>query len=107
MTTPISLSSAHRVLSSIFGVSSKVTSHILIRCCLCRFNRVCQFSKSLLNASVLFSILVISPSLQAQSFEDLDELLLTHPQLQSMKYQAESHKERSDAAMGLPDPVVS
>ncbi|WP_353411349.1 TolC family protein [Arenicella sp. 4NH20-0111] len=107
MTTPISLSSAHWVLCSIFGVSSKVTSHILIQCNLCRLTRVCQFSKSLLKVSVLFSILVFSPPSQAQSFEDLEELLLTHPQLQSKSYQAESHKERSDAAMGLPDPTVS
>jgi outer membrane protein TolC len=66
-----------------------------------------QFRRPLPIITCLLITLAASLPLHAQSFQELENLLQKHPQLQTLSYQATSSRERSDAAMGLPDPVVS
>ena len=65
------------------------------------------FTRPLVRILSLLAFLPASLLLHAQSFEQLEGLLELHPQLQTLSYQATSTKELSEAAMGLPDPVIS
>ncbi len=44
---------------------------------------------------------------QAQTFSELEAILKTHPQLQALRHQSDASIERSEAALGLPDPAIS
>lgn len=113
MATSISLSTARKVsalvpdLSANATNSSKVTSQVVYSYRFFCGKGTCALKKSLIVMAAILALLVISPTLRAQSFEELEKLLLMHPQLQSISYQADADRELSDAAMGLPDPVVS
>lgn len=54
-----------------------------------------------------FLISLISIPLHAQTFSELESKLKQHPRLQAISYQANSDRELSEAAMGLPDPAIS
>lgn len=107
MTISFSLLSVRDVFALALGRSSIVTN------CMVSIRRFCYGKGTRLLKGPLFImaalpvLLVISSPLRAQSFAELEELLLMHPQLQSMSYQADADRELSDAAMGLPDPVLS
>lgn len=113
MTTSNSLSSARDLFAFVTDLSandtksSKVTRHMVsfFRFYCGKDTRVLK--KPVIAMATTLVLLATSPTLRAQSFAELEELLLMHPQLQSISYQADADRERSVAAMGLPDPAVS
>lgn len=50
---------------------------------------------------------MLSTIAQADSFQDLEAELRSHPRLLAMSYQAEADKATAQSSMGLPDPEVS
>jgi cobalt-zinc-cadmium efflux system outer membrane protein len=106
MTTPAVFISKRCILALAFDVTLKITRPSFIaNVCLCNNQR--QLTRHLMLITSLLMTLAASLPLHAQTFQVLEELLLKHPQLQTMSYRASSNRERSDAAMGLPDPIVS
>ncbi|HBL93819.1 MAG TPA: transporter [Hyphomonas sp.] len=49
----------------------------------------------------------LAPATVAQSMDALEAKLFDHPSLNAMRYGSDASRERAQAAMGLPDPVVS
>lgn len=106
MTNPTVYISKRCILALAFDVTLKITRPSFIaNVCLCNDQR--QLTRHLLLITSLLMTLAASLPLHAQTFQELEDLLRKHPQLQTMSYRASSNRERSDAAMGLPDPVVS
>lgn len=89
------LSVTHRVYTSFYGGL------------MCVHQGSFRSIRSLLRMMTLLVALLLSLSLHAQSFEELEYQLKKHPQLQSMDYKATENRELSHAQMGLPDPVIS
>lgn len=54
-----------------------------------------------------FMSVVLAKGAHAQSFEDLESRLWSHPSLTALGYEAEADRERATAATALPDPVIS
>jgi outer membrane protein TolC len=77
------------------------------RCILCSGKNSHQFNRQSARLIAMFALFALSLPLHAQSFTELEDMLKEHPQLQTMSYQADSNRQSSDAAMGLPDPVIS
>jgi len=63
------------------------------------------FKTGLLCAAVFAAI--AAPHANAQTFEDLEARLSAHPSLAALGSEADADRERSRAAMALPDPIVS
>lgn len=63
--------------------------------------------RSLLRVSSFISAMLICAALPAQTFDQLEEILTQHPQLQGLGYRAIANREQADSVMALPDPVVS
>jgi len=106
MTTPTVFISKRCILALAFDVTLKITRPSFIaNVCLCNDQR--QLTRHLLLITSLLMTLAASLPLHAQTFQELEDLLRKHPQLQTMSYRASSNRERSDAVMGLPDPVIS
>ena len=85
------------IVSKLFGRTAKST---------------CNFVGSkfaiLLSASMLvFFDGSTARTAQAQTFSELEATLKTHPQLQALYHQSDANIELSEAALGLPDPVLS
>ncbi|RBP50632.1 TolC family protein [Arenicella xantha] len=102
MTTHIILSIGRRSLACIVDIRSNI-----INAAMPVFKRDRASRRALALYAISLTCIVFSGLLKAQSFSELEALLSAHPQLQSMSYQAQAHRERSDAVMGLPDPVLS
>jgi outer membrane protein TolC len=106
MANPILLPSGHCNSVNTVGVTYMITSRIFLGITGLKKNSH-HFSGSLILSMALLAVSALSSPLQAQSFDELEGLLEKHPQLQTMRYQASANRERSEAAMGLPDPVIS
>ncbi|MBL4674129.1 MAG: hypothetical protein JKX81_17850 [Arenicella sp.] len=106
MTTPTVFIRQRCISALTFGVTQKITRvSFMVNVYPRKDSR--QFTRPLRLITFLLMMLIASLPLHAQSFQELEALLRKHPQLQTMSYRATSNRERSDAAMGLPDPVIS
>lgn len=47
------------------------------------------------------------PGADAQTLDELEARLARHPALNALQYRSDAERERADAALALPDPVVS
>ncbi|RIJ20792.1 transporter [Henriciella barbarensis] len=54
-----------------------------------------------------FAAIPLATVASAQSFDELEARLKSHPSLSALGYDAEANRERAIAATALPDPVVS
>jgi len=49
----------------------------------------------------------VTPALNAGALADLEAQLRSHPALQALQFEVEANERLAEAAMGLPDPVLS
>ena len=66
-----------------------------------------KFAILLCTSILVFFDGVTARAAQAQTLSELEATLKTHPQLQALRHQSDASIELSEAALGLPDPVIS
>ncbi len=115
MTTIILSPTSHCLPRFVFDVTSIIQSSVIKSCRVIKSSQVAVVPQIQLRSLALLrrlfisflGCLVVSVPLHAQTFAELESKLKQHPRLQAMTYQANSDRELSDAALGLPDPVIS
>jgi len=73
---------------------------------------ICKFGVSKFAVLICLPFLLLMAGVtarvaQAQTLNELDAALQAHPQLQALRHQSDANSELSEAALGLPDPVIS
>ena len=68
---------------------------------------VSKFAVSICLSFLVFFAGVTARAAQEQTLSELEVTLQAHPQLQALRHQSDANSELSEAALGLPDPVIS
>lgn len=104
MTTIILSSTSHCLPRFVFDVTSIIQSSLGAVVPQMQLRSLTLLGRLLIS---ILGCLIGSVPLHAQTFTELESKLKQHPRLQAMTNQADSDRQLSEAAMGLPDPVIS
>ena len=95
MTVHFYLCSCIRVIFVVIELTKKIASLYKL------------FLRRLSLLSLILPVLFVSSLAQAQDMKQLEKALVKHPSLQALNYQSDASLELAEAALGLPDPVLS
>ena len=95
MTVHFYLCSCIRIIFDVIELAKKIASLYKL------------FLRRLSLLSLILPVLFVSSLAQAQDMKQLEKALVKHPSLQALNYQSDASLELAEAALGLPDPVLS